>query len=214
MIATISEVISIGSSLASFDSTGSIINFSQIVKTLVKFRYVDVYYGELLEGYLKNYGRSLELEDKEEFNENIMNQVGERGKYSLYKRPIVTIKNLVLKVVPYLFSWVLKIWKFIHLRKSRIAHKSKIGKVAFYLIFAHNAIHFSIFNIFLSSGVMLIVRTILHMKLNPETPFLKFDKVIAYICLLFCILDFLELIYTATKYSRREKEKEEKENTD
>ena len=153
----------------------------------------------------------MEAEDKEAYNENIKNQVGVRGKFSLYKRPIATINNQMRRLIPYLLSWVLKIWKMIYMRKSRIAGKSKIGKVAFYLIFAHNAIHFSIFNVFLSSGIMLVVRTILHMKLIPETPFLKLDKVIAYICLIFCVLDFLELIYTATQYSRKAREEEERE---
>ena len=81
-------------------------------------------------------------------------------------------------------------------------------------MYLHNAIHFSIFNVFLSSGTMLVIRTILHMKLIPETPFLKMDKVIAYTCLIFCILDFLELIYTATHYSRKTKEEEERKVID
>ena len=169
-----------------------------MLKTLITFRYVDVYYGELFEEYLKTYGDSLEPEDKETFNNNIRNQVGTKGKFSIYKRPIVTIKNQIQRVIPYMISWILKLWKMFYLRKKRIMDKSKIGKVAFYLIYVHNAIHFSIFNVFLSSGILVVARTLLHMKLFPETPFLKLDKIIAAICLIFCVLDFLELIYTST----------------
>ena len=101
----------------------------------------------------------------------------------------------------YLISWILKGFRHIYMRMRRIRNECEIGKVAFYIIFIHNKLHFSIFNVFISSGIMLITRTLIHMKLVPETTLMKYDKVLAFICLVLVCLDFIDLISTAVEYS-------------
>ena len=167
---------------------------------LVFFRYINVFYGEMLEGSFETYGDSLEAEDNETYNNRILNQSGMKGKFNRYNRPITTLNNYWIKVIPYLLSWLIKVGKLIYLERKKKSKKKKIGKAAFYFIYVHNNIHFSIFNVFASSGIILVTRTLIHMKLSPETLFLKFDKIIAVFCLIFCLVDFLELFFTAIEY--------------
>ena len=95
------------------------------------------------------------------------------------------------KTVLYFISFVLKtIEKQVVLAMKK---RGKIHKFLFYFIFVHNRIHFVLLNIFLSGGVFLNTRTLLHMKMIPDTWILRADKLIALLCLLFYWTDICEM---------------------
>ena len=66
------------------------------------------------------------------------------------------------------------------------------------MIYFHNKIHLAIFNTFISSGVFVIARTILHMKTLPEEMFDRADKLVGLICLVLVVADFNELFFSTT----------------
>ena len=78
--------------------------------------------------------------------------------------------------------------------------KEKISKALFYFVFVHNRVHFALLGIFLSGGVFLNTRTLLHMKVFPETWILMADKILALFCFFFYWIDIIEMFSTSLKY--------------
>ena len=107
-----------------------------------------------------------ELESKASSkNDLILNQNGSKGKFSVYTRPISTFEPQKVKTILYLLSWMIKMGGKIAMAIFR--RKKMINKVAFFVIYFHNKIHFAIFNVYISSGAFLVARTMIHMKLVP-----------------------------------------------
>ena len=98
----------------------------------------------------------------------------------------------------YLASWVCRIiGKVLTVASKR---KKRITKTVFYFIYFHHKIHFGIFNSFISTGVLLTMRTILHTRLIPTDLFTLFDKFISVLCFLLVLADFQILFATAIDY--------------
>ena len=99
---------------------------------LPRFRFINVYFGDLLERFLEAIGNKLEPPTDEK-KHLILNQVGNRGKLSTYKVPISLIKDFKLKLIAYILSWIFKIFgKFLSYKSYR---ENQIVKLIFYLIF-------------------------------------------------------------------------------
>ena len=75
--------------------------------------------------------------------------------------------------------------------------KEKVSKIIFYFIYIHTRIHFVLLNMFLSGGVFFNTRTLLHMKLYPETWVLTGDKILALLVFLFYWIDIIEMLKTS-----------------
>ena len=70
-----------------------------------------------------------------------------------------------MKIVIYLLSWMVKLWSKIMIKIAKGTRK--INKYVFYVIYFHQKMHFGVFNMFITNGVMLTTRTILHMRMIP-----------------------------------------------
>ena len=68
--------------------------------------------------------------------------------------------------------------------------------------------HFGVFNMFITNGVMLTTRTLLHMKMIPSEPLLIFDKIISTLCFILMILDTIDLIETTISFARKHTKQE------
>ena len=53
---------SVGAALFSFDSSGILVAFSQLIKLLLLFRYINVFFGDLLENFMEALGEKLEVQ--------------------------------------------------------------------------------------------------------------------------------------------------------
>ena len=53
---------SVGAALFSFDSSGILIAFSQLIRLLLLFRYINVFFGDLLENFMEALGEKLEVQ--------------------------------------------------------------------------------------------------------------------------------------------------------
>ena len=51
-----SEMMSIGATIFALDSSGILVAFSQLIKTLTLFRFIDIYFGDLLENFMMTLG--------------------------------------------------------------------------------------------------------------------------------------------------------------
>ena len=60
MAATGAEGFSFLAAAFNFDDSGLMIAFSQLIKLLPRFRYINVYFGDLLERFLDSIGSKLE----------------------------------------------------------------------------------------------------------------------------------------------------------
>ena len=76
----------------------------------------------------------------------------------------------------------------------------KIIKWQFYFVYFHHKVHFGIFNAFISSGVLLITRTILHTKIIPQNYFILVDKIVAITCFILVLIDFYTLLSTIVSF--------------
>ena len=102
----------------------------------------------------------------------------------------------MLKTVLYLLSWLVKLSGKIVLKGFK--ERQIVNKAAFYVIYFHNKFHLAIFNTFITSGVFLLSRTILHMKTIPKDNFSIADKIVGLICLILVVADFNDLFYSTT----------------
>ena len=130
-----SEMMSIGATIFALDSSGILVAFSQLIKTLTLFRFINVYFGDLLENFMMTLGQNLEQKNSLSRNEYIANGIGSRGKFTRYDKPISTFKPYYLKIVLYLISWMVKIWSRIMVRIAKGSRK--INKFVFYIIYFH-----------------------------------------------------------------------------
>ena len=136
----------------------------------------------------------------------IMNSSGTKGKFSIYDRAVSTISSYLLKTILYLLSWIIKIWSKFEIPRAK--KNKKIGKAKFYIIWFHQKIHFGLFNMFITNGVMLTTRTILHIRTLPSTPLLIIDKIVAFLCSILFTIDFMDLLLTTIDFSRKNTSKE------
>jgi len=121
-----------------------------------------VYYGALLEPFLGSERANIEFKAitrKRVIEENDENT---RIKFFFYESDITTLENFHYQTILYIISFLLKLVERM-ITKWLIRTKRNIYKVVFYFILIHDRIHFVLFNIYISGGVFLSLRTILHM---------------------------------------------------
>ena len=184
--------------LLSFDTIGMFAAFSQLIRIICLFRLLGVYFGEVLETLLVNFGDYVDGTTISDNNEFILNRSSSKGKFDTYRRSIRTFDNLIFKMPFYLISWVLKV---VAILLTKIAEKQqKIKKWVYYFVFYHSKLHFGIFNTMLSQGILLTSRTILHTKLFPPGLLISLDKLVAILCLFLMVVDFVLLFKTVIDY--------------
>ena len=179
-------------------------NFFLLVKLISMFRFVSVYYGELLERFLSAGGEI--LEPKSAWHKDLIqrNHVGQRRKFSSYNKSITMVDSFHYRTIFFFFSFILKqVEKIIIFVMKK---KENINKGFFFFIWIHNRVHFFILNLFLSGGVLLNTRTLLHMKLNPETWAFLADKILALLVFFFYWIDIIEMFVISSKYVRLKKD--------
>ena len=140
-------------------------------------------------------GEALEPKSPMEKNLIVENEANSRGKFTVYQKGISTIDTFHYKTILYFLSFIVRMIE--KLVVKFLKKKEKINKVIFYTIFVHNRIHFVLLNIFISGGVFLNTRTILHMKTIPGTWLLLIDKKIAILCFFFYCFDICEMYVTS-----------------
>ena len=194
------EVASIGASALSIDTSGTLLTYVLFIKTLVEFRYINTFFGEILETFMEGLGQRIEIRSVQEHNNKILNQTGTKGKFTVYKRPITSFPHLHYRVLIYLASWILKI--IFRVVIYTVRKTNYIPYWLFYTIYYHQKIHFSLFSIFLNNGVIMTATTILFMKRLPDSLFLRADYILAIVCTLLYVVDFFDLFLTTVMFSR------------
>ena len=180
--------------LLSLRNTGMLMNFSYTIKFISKFRFISVYFGDLLESFLAGGGKGVELHSRQKKNLILENRTASRGKLALYKQGITTVDILHYKTILYVVSFLFRLAEKGLLRL--LWRKRTINKFIFYIIYFHNKIHFVLLNVFISGGEFLNLRTLLHMKMIPTNGLFKFDKIIAVFCFFFYWIDICEMFLT------------------
>ena len=171
-------------------------NYSQTLKLATNFKFISVYFGALLEPFLGSERKNVEFKAitrKRVIEENDENT---RIKFFFYESDITTLENFHYQTILYLISFVFRIIEKM-ITKWLIRTKRNIYKVVFYFILIHDRIHFVLFNIYISGGVFLSLRTILHMQTIPGTHPFQLDKIISVISLIFYWKDICEMYPTS-----------------
>ena len=143
---------------------------------MTRFRFVNIYFGDLLETFLAETGNSMDPTSIVEKNKIIENQVGSRGKFTLYNTPLSSLDVLHYKLIIYMFSWSIRALEKLFFPLIKNSDELKVKKFFYWVIFFHNRLHFALFNLFLAGGVLINARTLLHLPMWPTYDFFKFDK--------------------------------------
>ena len=126
------------------------------------------------------------------FSKYLKVRKGERGKLSQYRKPIDIIPSFTTNLFAYLVSWIFKlIGIFV---AKRFQKKQKIQKAIYYCAFYLKNLHFGLFSSFIASGAFYSARALLHTKNYPSSIIGFLDKFLAFLSLLLCMIDFLELL--------------------
>ena len=120
---------------------------------------------------------------------------------TVYEQPITTVDTFYVKFFIYLISFILR-WFVKNLvnqmKKMRIMTKS-----VFYFVYFQNIMHFMLFNTFITNGVFLTSRTLLHMRwFAPGGVFYYFDKTMCLIIFFVYIWDLYELLVTSIDHTQ------------
>ena len=75
---------------------------------IAKFRYIDVYYGEVLEPFFESVGDEYSANSRIGNDQKIKNRVGTRAKLTLYDASISTLDVYYLRFGIYLLSFILR----------------------------------------------------------------------------------------------------------
>ena len=89
----------------------------------------------------------------------------------------------------------------------------RVNKFMIYFIHYQNIFHFIFMNIFISNGVFLTTRTILHVKNWAPNVFLNFDRIMC-LFIFFCYwYDLIELLMTSIYVEYKSQELSEEDTT-
>ena len=155
------------------------------------FRYINIFYGDLLEQFMKSLSYYLEVRPTD-LEGKSRNEVGFKAKFSKYQRPISLTDVYGLKTYMYLGSWLFKILLGIWYQFSKC--RGKIGGFQFYASCIHKRLHNGLFNVFLTSGAFHVTKTILFVKAIPDNFKYNADNVLSLICFTVMLIDFKFLL--------------------
>ena len=155
-------------------------------------RFLNIYFGEMLENFLVEIGRTTDTKKVENTNLMVESQVGYRSKLTIYDRPIVFLEVYYSRAVLFLVSWIFKL--IANLLFSYYKANKSINKPVFYFIFFQRKVHYVLFSLALLDGPHLASRTIIHMTTIPKTWNLVFEKVASIIFLVLIAIDFVSLV--------------------
>ena len=92
-----------------YDNLHVFLAYSQLLKTLLVFRFTNVHFGDLLEIFMEDLEGRLDPKKIRNYDEYLLLRKGERGKLSRYKKPIDLITSFTINLVLYMISWIFKI---------------------------------------------------------------------------------------------------------
>ena len=144
------------------------------------------------------------------YDKVVANQAGSTGKFTIYEIPISSMDVLHYRLFFYMFSWGLRTLEKLFYPLIKSSDEIKVRKFFYWLIFIHNRVHLGLLNIFLSGGVIVNARTLLHLPLWPSYDYFKFDKLFAFLVLFAYWSDIMELYNCSSMQLETRKEKEDK----
>ena len=94
--------------LLDLDRTLAIFSFSDLLTMLSRFRFINMNYGSILEGYFKESGSRIEKYPY--FLDKKISEIsnGTKNKFSLYELPLTILNTDCLLVAFYAVSWLFK----------------------------------------------------------------------------------------------------------
>ena len=183
------------------DQAGTLFTFTSTLNLISKFRFIDVYYGEVLEPFFASMGENMTQEPYQGADGILKNQVGSKNKLTVYAQPITTLDTFYIKYTLYLLSFILR-WFVKHIIK-KMKNMKIMTKMVFYFVYFQNIFHFMIFNTFITNGVFMTTRTLLHLKwFSPGGAFYIFDKFMCLIIFFMYIGDLYELLITSLNHKQ------------
>jgi hypothetical protein len=178
------------SSLMGVQGGGYMISYVHLVRLLSEFRYMGVHHGDFYERVLDNAGKELDPESFLSPDDEIRNSHSSRGKFSEKNYPIALLSSSIwFRFVIYVFSWC--VVKILKMKIRLFQNPETLSKLLYYTSVVVNRLHFSIFNMIVTKGTLVVVRTVL--DLAPTSSWLWLQKYFGIFCsFLFCA-DFFDL---------------------
>ena len=186
------------------DTAGSLFTFTSTMNLIAKFRFVDVYFGEVLEPFLASVGDTFQAAPLISKNTILQNQVGSRAKLTVYETSISTLDTYYFKFGIYFFSYILRL--FTKRILQQLQKMKRVNKFVIYGTHYQNIFHFIFMNMFISNGVFLTTRTLLHVRNWAPSFFLNFDRSICLLVFYCYWSDLIELLTTSMYVEYRSEE--------
>ena len=155
-------------------------------------RFLNIYFGEMLEGFLVEIGNATDTKKVKNTDLMVQSQVGYRSKLTIYDRPIVFLEVYYSRAVLFLVSWILKVIANLLLQYCK--NKKSINKQIFFFIFFQRKIHYVLFCLALLDGPHLASRAIIHMVNSPESTNLLIEKIASVVFLVLIAIDFSSIV--------------------
>ena len=179
-------------SMFGLDPNSLILNFSQIPKMVSYLRFLNLYFGEIFENFLADIGDSVDPKQPYYADSIVFSDVGNRGKLTVYNRPVIFVPIYKTNAVLYFLSWIFRFIAILLLKKAK--EVGRITKGMFYFIHYQRKAHFIIFGVSMLGGFQLACRTLLHMSLFLSEFNLFVDKMASMFFVILMSTDFLEMI--------------------
>ena len=166
--------------LASFDLSGMVMEFTQMIQVFNKLFYVNVYYGGILTSFLMLSAATYHLETGDNYERNRLNH---RGKLDQMKITLDVVSYMLPKLVLYSVSFSIST-----ITSLLVRFRFKMGTVMIMVCYYCSRIHFIFFKMVFMDLTFLSARTIFHSQL------LSGSKLSFILVLIFMIsIDFLTL---------------------
>ena len=149
------------------DPSGTAIKFNQYLDFITRLRYINIFYGDKLEGFLGGMGHSKELtaNTPKQRDRIIRLQNGDKGKFNKYSVKLDLDIRIVIKASILCLSWVLKLLAGCMLLKFKNSKEKKITKLGAYFIYYQRKIHFVVVGMSSTDISFYGTRLLLHKKL-------------------------------------------------
>lgn len=184
--------ITLAASFTGGDPGGSLITFSQVVRYLSSLRFIKVDQGDLFGKFLDEISEGMEEKSTYEYDTIVKSRPKTTYKFDEQKYAMTLTDTLLFKTLLYMVSFFFKYLSY-YLLKLKIK-EFKVTPFQYHIQNTINKLHFTAFNMFIVSAIIINYRNIFHMKFWPENNNLKLEKLINIVVFIMYWTDILHII--------------------
>ena len=171
--------------LTAIDPTGTVFRFTKTLQMMNKMYFINVNHGNSLDKFLLQTATIIKYDPSTHRPQKVYNRRSYRGKITKQETTLDVVGFMLVKIIVYFISWIIKGAAMVSTRKC------KIGKWGIYFCFYWNQVHVLVFNLLFADFMWLAPRTLAH---SVNLPYIK--RIITALISILLGIDLYSLVFS------------------